>query len=75
MTNQQDIIIDPSILGGKPVIAGTRVLVQIILGALAGGMSMEEVCNEYRVSMEQIHAALAYAAEALAEEKVRALSH
>jgi uncharacterized protein (DUF433 family) len=67
------IVIDPKIMGGKPVIQGTRVPIQVIVGALAGGMTVEEVCKEYRVSVEDVQAALAYAAEALAEEKVHAL--
>ncbi|MBI1821521.1 MAG: DUF433 domain-containing protein [Nitrospirae bacterium] len=73
MRNKTHIVIDPKIMGGKPVIKGTRVPVQVIVGALAGGMSNEEVCKEYRITVNDIHAALAYAAEALAEEKVHAL--
>lgn len=73
MTTKTPIVIDPAILGGKPVIRGTRVPVQVIVGALAGGMTTEQVCQEYRVTERDVHAALAYAAEALAEEKVRAL--
>jgi uncharacterized protein (DUF433 family) len=67
------IVIDPGIMGGKPVIRGTRVPVQVIVGALAGGMTAEKVCKEYRVTPEDVQAALAYAAEALAEETVHAL--
>jgi len=62
------VAIDPKILGGKPVLKGTRVPVQIIVGSLAGGMSVEGVCDQYRVTPEQVHAALAYAAEILAGE-------
>lgn len=69
------IVIDPKVMGGKPVIKGTRVPVQVIVGALAGGMTIDEVTKEYRVIVEDIHAALAYAAETLAEEKVHALSY
>lgn len=69
------IVIDPKVMGGKPVIKGTRVPVQVIVGALAGGMTIDEVTKEYRVTVEDIHAALAYAAETLAEEKVHALSY
>ena len=73
MRNKTHIVIDPKIMGGKPVIKGTRVPVQVIVGALAGGMSNEEVCKEYRITVDDIHAALVYAAEALAEEKMHAL--
>ena len=69
------IAIDPKILGGKPVLKGTRVPIQIIVGSLAGDMTIEEVCDQYRVTPEQVHAALAYAAETLADERVYALAH
>jgi len=61
------IISDPHILGGKPVIKGTRVPVSLVLGKLAGGMSMDEVTYEYYLTSEGIRAALGYA-EQLADE-------
>lgn len=71
----KQIAIDPGVLGGKPVIRGTRVPVEIVVGSLAGTMSVADVCEQYRLSPEQVKAALAYAAEALAEERVYALAH
>ena len=41
---------DPAVQGGRPVIKGTRVAVQIIVGSLAGGTTIEEVCEQYRVT-------------------------
>ncbi len=73
MQKKTRIIIDSKIMGGKPVIKGTRVPVQMIVGAMAGGMTIEEVCKEYRITIEDVYAALAYATEVLAEEKVHAL--
>jgi len=64
------IIVDPGILGGRPVIRDTRVLVQVIVGGLAAGMTVEEVCEQYRVTEEQVRAALAYAADIVANERV-----
>lgn len=64
---------DPEIQGGRPVIRGTRVLVQIVVGSLAGGMTVEEVCEEYRITEEQVRGALAYAAETVASERVMVL--
>jgi len=61
---------DPTVQGGRPVIKGTRVAVQIILGSLAGGMTVEEVCEQYRVTDQQVRAALQYAAEAVADRRV-----
>jgi uncharacterized protein (DUF433 family) len=73
MQKKTRIVIDLKVMGGKPVIRGTRVPVQVIVGALAGGMTAEKVCKEYRVTLGDVQAALAYAAEVLAEEKVHAL--
>lgn len=74
MENWQDRInIDPKIMGGKPVIRGTRVPVEVLVGALAGGMTVEEVADEWDITPEDVRAALAYAAELVAEETVHAL--
>ena len=62
------IIIDPKIQGGKPVIKGTRVPVDLILGKIAGGMTIEEVMKEYELKKEDILAALRYAAQVVKEE-------
>lgn len=70
---QERIAIDSTIMGGKPVIKGTRVPVQVIVGSLAGGMTAEEVCHEYRIAPEEVRAALAYAAQVLADERLHAL--
>jgi len=40
------IVIDPEVRHGKPVIKNTRVLVDIILGSLAGGMKIENLLNK-----------------------------
>ncbi|MBY0353040.1 DUF433 domain-containing protein [Candidatus Babeliales bacterium] len=41
------IVVDPKVMVGKPVIKGTRLTVQLILGLLAQGMSIEEILQEY----------------------------
>lgn len=65
------ISIDPAICHGKPVITGTRVLVSTLLGALAGGDSIETVLEDYpTVTREDIAAALEFAKE-LSEYQVR----
>jgi len=64
------IVSDPQILGGKPVIKGTRVPVALVLGKLAGGMSVDEVMYEYYLTLEDIRAALGYAAQRLSEEVI-----
>jgi uncharacterized protein (DUF433 family) len=53
-----------TIIHGKPVIRGTRVLVSNILGALAGGESIKDVLDDYPNIMEEdVRAALAFAGE------------
>ncbi len=67
----QRIVIDPKICHGKPIIRGTRVPVARILGYLAGGMTFEDVERDYGVTIEDIRAALDYAAEVLSAEGPR----
>ncbi|MDH4099046.1 MAG: DUF433 domain-containing protein [Nitrospirota bacterium] len=65
------IISDPAVMMGKPVIAGTRITVELILDKLAAGESMEEVLTAHpRLTREAIQAALAFAAESLRDEVV-----
>jgi uncharacterized protein (DUF433 family) len=64
------VTIDPAVQGGRPVIRGTRMPVETIVGSLAGGMAIEEVCSEYRLTVEQVRAALRYAAASVASERV-----
>jgi len=65
------IEINPQILAGKPVIKGTRISVELILRMLSQGISVEEILKEYpHLTEEDVKAALAYAAEALAVEEV-----
>ena len=58
----QNIITNPKIRFGKPIISGTRLTVEEVLGALAGGMSMTEIEQEYGLTHEQIMTALKFAA-------------
>ncbi len=56
------ISMDPKIRFGKPCITGTRIDVATVLGGLASGATAEDLESEYRLSHEQIVAALKYAA-------------
>jgi len=69
----EQIIVDPEIQHGKPVIKGTRVPVARIIGGLAGSMSLEEVIHEYEVSAEDVRAALTYASELIEKEEFHPL--
>ncbi len=63
------IVIDPKICHGKPIIQGTRIPVARVIGYLAGGMSFEDIQRDFDLSLEDIRAALDYAAELLSEEQ------
>jgi uncharacterized protein (DUF433 family) len=63
---------DSQIAFGKPVIAGTRVPVALVLGQLAGGVAIAELCSEYDLTPEQVRAALRYGAWLAEQETVRA---
>ena len=57
---------DASIMMGKPLIAGTRITVELILEKLAAGESIEQLLQAHpRLTREGVLAALAYAAEAV----------
>jgi len=67
------IVVDEAVRFGRPVIKGTRVPVDLVLGKLAGGMTTDEVCDEYGLQREDVLAALSYAARQLSEEQIRAV--
>lgn len=65
------IVSDPAVMMGKPVIAGTRITVELILEKLAAGETIEQVLNAYpRLTREAILAALEFAAETLRADVV-----
>lgn len=68
------ISVDEKVRFGKPVITGTRVPVDLILGKLAGGMTYEEVMAEYEITRGDILAVLDYAAKTLSSEEIRVVS-
>ncbi len=56
------IISDPKILGGKPVIVGTRISVELIMNFLGAGMSVKEILSEYpELKKAEVVAAIGYA--------------
>ena len=66
------IAIDPSVRHGKPIIRGTRVPREIILGSLAGGMEIDEIVREYDLQKEDVLVALEYATRLIAGEEISA---
>ena len=67
---EERIIIDPEIRHGKPIIKGTRVPVDVILGSLAGGMEIQEIADEYGIDKKDMQAAIEYAAKIVAKEEI-----
>lgn len=65
------IEINPGVMLGKPVIRGTRIPVELILRKLSEGAAEADLLDAYpRLTQEDIHAALAYAADSLARETI-----
>ena len=65
------ITVNPEVMVGKPTIRGLRITVEQILKALAGGVTVEELLEDYsELEREDIQAALMYASELVNEEQV-----
>ena len=63
------ITVNPKILGGKPIIKGTRITVEFILELLASDVSEKEILKDYpHLTVEDIHACLRYAARSCKNE-------
>ncbi len=68
------ISIDPAICHGQPCIKGTRVLVTVVLDALAAGLEPAEIVRHYpTLTADGVRAAVAYGAW-LAKQEIRPLS-
>ena len=69
------IVIDPAVLCGKPVIRGTRLSVEFLIGLLADGWSEADVLQNYPgLTREDVLAALRYARERLSDERTYPLT-
>ena len=63
------INLDPKVCGGKPCIRETRIFVAIILDGLAEGLTPDQLIDHYpQLTLEDIQAALAYAADLSRED-------
>jgi len=75
MNRNDRISINPEVLLGKPVITGTRLSVEFLVGLLAQGWTFEQILENYPgLSREDILAALEYARDRLACERVYPLA-
>lgn len=69
------ITTNPKVLVGKPTIRGMRISVEQILTALAAGVPVPDLLDDYpELEMADIQAVLAYAAERVSEERVYSLA-
>ncbi len=64
------VTIDQDIQFGKAVIKGTRIPVEVIIGHIAAGDSVEAVMEEYRITKDDVLASFKYAAKIISEEMV-----
>jgi len=65
------ITLDPKVLAGKPVIRGTRLAVEFVIGLMADGWTEADIVSNYPgITREDIIACLAYARDTLSSEKV-----
>ena len=68
------IVSDPQVCHGKPCVRGTRIMVSVVLDNLAEGLSPEEIVAEYPpLTLDDVRAAIAYAAELTREEELEPL--
>ena len=68
------ITANPEVLVGKPVIKGTRISVELVMDLLAGGYTPRQVVEQYdHLTIDDIHACLAYAREVIHSERVYAV--
>jgi uncharacterized protein (DUF433 family) len=71
MADHSRIVLNPEVLLGKPVVKGTRLSVEFILGLLSEGWSEGDIFDNYPgLGHEDILACLAYARDLLATEKI-----
>jgi uncharacterized protein (DUF433 family) len=68
------IEIDPHRCHGKPVVAGTRTPVSVVLGALAAGDSIDEIARDYAITPDDIRACVAFAREEIDRQSFVPLS-
>ncbi len=70
MTITDRIEINPKVMLGKPVIRGTRIPVELILRKLSEGAAEADLLDAYpRLTLEDIQAAIGYAADTVAHEE------
>ncbi len=62
------VVSDPHIMGGRPILKGHRSAVSQLLAQFAGGMTLQEIQDDYELTDEEIRAILNYAAHTAKEK-------
>ncbi|HEV7226417.1 MAG TPA: DUF433 domain-containing protein [Pirellulales bacterium] len=71
MSWKERIEVNPQVLVGKPIVKGTRLSVEFIVDLLADRWSEQQIVDNYPgITVDDLHACLHYAAEALKSERV-----
>jgi uncharacterized protein (DUF433 family) len=71
MTDHPRIVLDTAVLSGKPVIKGTHLSVDFVIGLMADGWAEADILHNYPgLAHEDVAACLAYARDVLRSEKV-----
>jgi len=71
MSDTIRVVVDPAVLAGKPIVRGTRLSVDFIIGLLADGWSEADILENYPdLTHEDVVSCLAYARDVLRSEKV-----
>ena len=76
MTLTDRIEMNPRVMLGKPVLRGTRIPVELVLRKLSEGASEVDLLDAYpRLTRDDIHAAIRFAADTIAHEEVVFIGH
>jgi uncharacterized protein (DUF433 family) len=68
------ITADPTIFGGKPIVRGLRISVELVLSLLAQGAPVDEILDDYPgLDVEDVRACLAYAHAVIARDRLEAI--
>ena len=70
MNWEDRISVQPGVLTGKPVIKGTRIAVEFVVGLAVNGHSVDSVAARYRLDVEDVRACLLYAQQLVQAERI-----
>jgi uncharacterized protein (DUF433 family) len=74
MNWEDRISVHPGVLVGKPVIKGTRIAVEFVVGLAANGHSVDKIAERYQLDVEDARACLLYAQRLVESERIVSLA-